>query len=207
VRGQLHAVAPHGDTLDRAQPLPEYPRPQMVRDSYLNLNGPWSYAITTSANKPAQADGTILVPFSPESELSGVGHVLQPEEYLWYIRTVTLPDGFNVGRVLLHFGAVDQTATAVAHHLRPGILRQGLRAVERIRPGCQHNVASFLPAARRQRICYLFYRIFPRLLSPGRGFFSALRTAAAKNPTNMHKMLQSFRKCWICQLFCRFVNI
>ncbi|MFR0796331.1 MAG: sugar-binding domain-containing protein [Oscillospiraceae bacterium] len=83
----------------------------MVRDSYLNLNGPWSYAITTSANKPAQADGTILVPFSPESELSGVGHVLQPEEYLWYIRTVTLPDGFNVGRVLLHFGAVDQTAT------------------------------------------------------------------------------------------------
>ena len=104
-------LTPWADTLDRAQPLPEYPRPQMVRDSYLNLNGPWSYAITTSANKPAQADGTILVPFSPESELSGVGHVLQPEEYLWYIRTVTLPDGFNVGRVLLHFGAVDQTAT------------------------------------------------------------------------------------------------
>ena len=103
-------LTPWADTLDRAQPLPEYPRPQMVRDSYLNLNGPWSYAITTSANKPAQADGTILVPFSPESELSGVGHVLQPEEYLWYIRTVTLPDGFNVGRVLLHFGAVDQTA-------------------------------------------------------------------------------------------------
>ena len=104
-------LTPWADTLDRAQPLPEYPRPQMVRDSYLNLNGPWSYAITTSAQKPAQADGTILVPFSPESELSGVGHILQPEEYLWYIRTVTLPDGFNVGRVLLHFGAVDQTAT------------------------------------------------------------------------------------------------
>ena len=102
---------PWADTLERAQPLPEYPRPQMARDSYLNLNGPWSYAITTSAQKPAQADGTILVPFSPESELSGVGHILQPEEYLWYIRTVTLPDGFNVGRVLLHFGAVDQTAT------------------------------------------------------------------------------------------------
>ena len=84
-------LTPWADTLDRAQPLPEYPRPQMVRDSYLNLNGPWSYAITTSASKPAQADGTILVPFSPESELSGVGHVLQPEEYLWYIRTVTLP--------------------------------------------------------------------------------------------------------------------
>ena len=46
-------LTPWADTLDRAQPLPEYPRPQMVRDSYLNLNGPWSYAITTSASKPA----------------------------------------------------------------------------------------------------------------------------------------------------------
>ena len=112
---------PWADTLDRAQPLPEYPRPQMVRDSYLNLNGPWSYAITTSAQKPAQADGTILVPFSPESELSGVGHILQPEEYLWYIRTVTLPDGFNIGRVLLHFGAVDDAcAVQVNGHLVGG---------------------------------------------------------------------------------------
>ena len=51
---------PWADTLERAQPLPEYPRPQMVRDSYLNLNGPWSYAITTSAQKPAQADGIDL---------------------------------------------------------------------------------------------------------------------------------------------------
>ena len=75
-------LTPWADTLDRAQPLPEYPRPQMVRDSYLNLNGPWSYAITTSAQKPAQADGTILVPFSPESELSGVGRVLQPDSSL-----------------------------------------------------------------------------------------------------------------------------
>ena len=113
-------LTPWADTLDRAQPLPEYPRPQMVRDSYLNLNGPWSYAITTSAQKPAQADGTILVPFSPESELSGVGRVLQSEEYLWYIRTVTLPDGFNVGRVLLHFGAVDYRCEAFVNGVSVG---------------------------------------------------------------------------------------
>ena len=100
-----------GETLDREHPLLEYPRPQLVRDSYLNLNGPWSYAITKSAQKPQQADGTIIVPFSPESELSGVGRTLQPDEYLWYIRSVELPAGFNIGRVLLHFGAVDQTAT------------------------------------------------------------------------------------------------
>lgn len=100
-----------GEALDPAQPLPEYPRPQMVRDSYLNLNGTWSYAITKSAQMPQKADGTILVPFSPESALSGVGRTLQPDEYLWYIRSVELPEGFNIGRVLLHFGAVDQTAT------------------------------------------------------------------------------------------------
>lgn len=100
-----------GEALDREHPLPEYPRPQLVRDSYLNLNGPWSYAITKSAQKPQQADGTIIVPFSPESALSGVGRTLQPDEYLWYIRSVELPAGFNIGRVLLHFGAVDQTAT------------------------------------------------------------------------------------------------
>ena len=104
-------LTPWGETLDTAAPLPEYPRPQLVRDSYLNLNGPWSYAITKTAQRPQQADGTIIVPFSPESELSGVNHTLQPDEYLWYIRTFKLPEGFNVGRVLLHFGAVDQTAT------------------------------------------------------------------------------------------------
>ena len=104
-------LTPWGETLDTSAPLPEYPRPQLVRDSFLNLNGPWSYAITKTAQRPRQADGTIIVPFSPESELSGVGHTLQPDEYLWYIRSFTLPEGFNVGRVLLHFGAVDEIAT------------------------------------------------------------------------------------------------
>lgn len=105
-------LTPWGETLDPARPLPEYPRPQLARDSYLNLNGPWSYAITRSAQRPDSADGEILVPFSPESALSGVGHTLRPDEYLWYIRAFTLPEGFNRGRVLLHFGAVDQIATA-----------------------------------------------------------------------------------------------
>ena len=58
-------LTPWGEALDRSAPLPEYPRPQMVRDSYMNLNGPWSYAITKTPQRPAQADGTILVPFSP----------------------------------------------------------------------------------------------------------------------------------------------
>ena len=105
-------LTPWGETLDREHPLPEYPRPQLRRNSYLNLNGIWEYAITKTAEKPAAMQGEIVVPFSPETPLSGVGHILQPDEYLWYRRSVTLPEGFfRGGRLLLHFGAVDQRCT------------------------------------------------------------------------------------------------
>ena len=105
-------LTPWGEALDREHPLPEYPRPQLRRNSYLNLNGIWEYAITKTAEKPAAMQGEIVVPFSPETPLSGVGHILQPDEYLWYRRSVTLPeDFFRGGRLLLHFGAVDQRCT------------------------------------------------------------------------------------------------
>ena len=101
-----------GEHLDENCILTEYPRPQMRRDSYLNLNGRWEYAITDSDELPRRWDGTILVPFSPESALSGVGRSLQPGQTLWYRREVILPQGFIPadGRLLLHFGAVDQEA-------------------------------------------------------------------------------------------------
>ena len=57
-------------------PLPEYPRPALRRDSFENLNGPWQYAITHSAKFPEHWDGTILVPYSPETKASGVGRTL-----------------------------------------------------------------------------------------------------------------------------------
>ncbi|MCZ7473592.1 MULTISPECIES: sugar-binding domain-containing protein [unclassified Micromonospora] len=100
-----------GATLDAERVLPEYPRPQFARDSHLNLNGRWEYAITGSSTEPERYDGRILVPFSPESALSGVGRQLQPGETLWYRRPLTLPAGFHAAgsRLLLHFGAVDQT--------------------------------------------------------------------------------------------------
>ena len=88
-------LTPWGEALDREHPLPEYPRPQLRRNSYLNLNGIWEYAITKTAEKPAAMQGEIVVPFSPETPLSGVGHILQPDEYLWYRRSVTLPEGFS----------------------------------------------------------------------------------------------------------------
>lgn len=99
-----------GKNLDRDHVLQEYPRPQFRRDSYLNLNGLWSYAIVKEEECPDRLDGEILVPFSPESPLSGVGCQLLPDEYLFYRRSFTLPEGFNRGRVLLHFDAVDQEA-------------------------------------------------------------------------------------------------
>ena len=105
-------MTPWGEHLDENCILTEYPRPQMRRNSCLNLNGRWEYAITDSDESPPRWDGTILVPFSPESALSGVGRSLQPGQTLWYRREVIVPQGFIPadGRLLLHFGAVDQEA-------------------------------------------------------------------------------------------------
>ena len=82
----------------------------MVRDSWLCLNGPWDCAFRVGGGIPDAFDGQIIVPFSPETELSGVCRALGKEETLWYHRTVELPESFTGKRVLLHFGAVDQEA-------------------------------------------------------------------------------------------------
>ncbi len=103
-----------GSALDATAILPEYPRPQFQRKNFTILNGAWEYAITgVSAQLPPERfDGVILVPFSPESELSGVKRTLKPRECLWYRRYLEAPLGFdsNAEELLLHFGAVDQFA-------------------------------------------------------------------------------------------------
>ncbi len=93
-------------------PFASYPRPQMVRDSYLCLNGKWDFSVVTK-KKGREKLGKILVPFPPESRLSGIERITQPDETIVYTRLITLPDGFRknpTDRILLHFGAVDQTA-------------------------------------------------------------------------------------------------
>ena len=119
-------------------PLPEYPRPQMVRESYIPLNGWWEYAIRKADEHlrnagcaqelPAEPfvwerDGKILVPFSPESALSGVGRILQPDELLCYRRDVAVDADRLLNtheRLLLHFGSVDQECVVFVNGVLSG---------------------------------------------------------------------------------------
>ncbi|MBQ9962920.1 MAG: beta-galactosidase [Alistipes sp.] len=96
------------ENLDPNNVLAEYPRPQLERNEWMNLNGLWNYAVTDlTAAKPTTFDGQILVPFAIESALSGVQKRVTKDDILWYERTFTLPSSWNGKRVMLNFGAVD----------------------------------------------------------------------------------------------------
>ena len=86
---------------------PEYPRPQMVRKEWLNLNGVWGFEITSSDAQPTRFLNEILVPFPVESALSGIMKPVSEKDRLWYRRTFDIPRNWIGRRLLLHFGAVD----------------------------------------------------------------------------------------------------
>jgi glycosyl hydrolase family 2 len=92
--------------------LPEYPRPQLVRDRWSNLNGIWQYG-----TGKAGYDERILVPYPPESALSGIG---RHDDRMWYRRVFEIPGDWRGHHVLLHFGAVDQTAEVWVNNQRVG---------------------------------------------------------------------------------------
>ena len=105
-------ASPWAEKVNPANPLPEYPRPQMVRNDWNNLNGIWQYAIVPSGIKetPPSMQGNILVPFAVESALSGVGKTVGKDSALWYKKTIETPK-LNGKNLLLHFGAVDWLCT------------------------------------------------------------------------------------------------
>ena len=107
-----------GEALDVSNVLPEHPRPRMQRDKYAVLNGVWEYAIAPVDGEvdvenlalqeiPSRWDGQIVVPFSPEAPLSGVGRTVRPYELLWYRRKIDFPELVDDQRLILHFDAVD----------------------------------------------------------------------------------------------------
>ena len=98
-----------GESL-QGTPWQVYPRPQMRRDSFLNLNGEWELAVGDG-----EFDKKILVPFCPESQLSGLKEHFDHNQPLRYRRTFSVPDGFNRARVVLHFGAVDSYAEVLVN--------------------------------------------------------------------------------------------
>ena len=103
-------TTPYSDKMDTECPWNVYPRPQLKRDSFICLNGRWDFAVTKSDKRPAEFNEKILVPFPPESELSGINKRIEPASYIHYRRSFVLPEGFVKNKVILRFGAVDRLA-------------------------------------------------------------------------------------------------
>ncbi|MGL1891548.1 MAG: glycoside hydrolase family 2 [Spirochaetaceae bacterium] len=108
-----HLNTPWSKTINRELPLNEYPRPELLRDRWLNLNGIWDYAVidktinNISLKDGINWEGDILVPFAIETELSGVTKPLKPGQSLWYRRSVTVPESWSGEKIVLNFEAVD----------------------------------------------------------------------------------------------------
>jgi len=121
-------TSPWAEKVDPENPLPEYPRPQLVRDNWQNLNGVWQYSIQPKAQQasiPGSFEGNILVPYPIESALSGVGKMVGKDNVLWYKKTVSIPSKIRKQNVLLHFGAVDWDAEVYVNGQKVGTHQGG----------------------------------------------------------------------------------
>jgi len=123
-----HLLTRFAADIDPERVLPEYPRPQLERPEWINLNGRWEYRIAPRGSDVPGGfapDGTILVPFPVESALGGVRRTVGPEREVVYRRSFAVPDDWRGRRVLLHFGAVDWEARVFVDGVEVGTHRGG----------------------------------------------------------------------------------
>ncbi|HMR83414.1 MAG TPA: glycoside hydrolase family 2 TIM barrel-domain containing protein [Niabella sp.] len=145
VEGKI--MSPWAEKINPEKPLPEYPRPQLKRSNWQNLNGLWQYAITaeSQANIPASFAGQILVPYPVESALSGVGKQVGKDNALWYKREIEVPKLSKGNQLLLHFGAVDWRCDVYINGKKAGTHEGGFDPFS-------FNITPYLTKGKKQEI-------------------------------------------------------
>jgi beta-galactosidase/beta-glucuronidase len=140
-------TTPWAEKVNPANPLPEYPRPQLVRNDWKSLNGLWQYCILPKEQQaiPTNTQGTILVPYAVESALSGVGKTVGKDSILWYKRSVSISNTKNKN-LLLHFGAVDWLCTVFVNGKEVGTHQGGydpftLDITKTLKKGASQDIA------------------------------------------------------------------